>query len=97
MTIFDPTQPFRHFQHARIDNAQIGPRRAVTLTLPQLLWDGARGFYGEPKILRFGGIQQFDAVQQFFTRLPEYELAWVRLSTTQPSKHNQLWIELALE
>ncbi len=97
MTISDPTQPFRHFQHARIDDVQIGPRRAITLTLTQLLWDGAHRFYGAPKVLRFGGIQQFDVVQQFSTSLPEHEVAWLRLSRTQPSKHNQLSIELVLE
>jgi hypothetical protein len=97
MIVSDPTQPFRHFQHARIDDVQVGPRRAITLILTQLLWDGVRGVYTHPKQLRFGGIQQFDLVEQFFKHLSEREVAWVRLSTTQSSNHKQLWIELALE
>lgn len=97
MIVSDPTQPFHHFKHAVIHDVQIGPRRAVTLILMQLLWDGVQGVYAHPKQLRFGGIQQFDVVEQFFMHLPEHEVACIGLNTTQLSTSKQLWIELVLE
>jgi hypothetical protein len=87
------------FDHARIVDVVIGPRREVALVIAPLVWDGHNGRSGQPVSVRFGGIVNYEEVCRFFSGAPheKSELAWLRYADEPRSKPGQLFFELVFE
>jgi hypothetical protein len=87
------------FRQALIDRVVLGPRRAATIWLAPLIWEGAQGKYGEPVAVRFGAIQNYAEVSAFFSAAPHQhtELTGLRYAEGRRSKPGRLFFELAFE
>ena len=59
-----PELPGRHGD--LLESVVFGPRREMTLSIKPLMWAGNRGYYGLTITVRFGGIVNFDEVQETF-------------------------------
>ena len=93
----DLFERFDHFKHAFIDDAKIGPRRALTLILKPLLWNGSQGYYGNMVTVRFGGIKSIDTLRHFCANLPEQEFAYIRLNLDKRRKKGKLHCDFMTE
>ena len=87
------------FNHARVEQVVLGPRREITLSVSPLRWTGQRGEYAEAVTVRFGGIRNFAKVSAFLTAVPhaQSELAWLGYAEEQPSKPGRLFFDLIFE
>lgn len=89
------------FNHAPIEQVVVGPRREVTLTIS--IFPETRPGNPPPPAktvrVRFGGIENFDAVAAFFAAAPheKSELAWLRYAEGRRSKPGCLFFELVFE
>ncbi len=85
------------YSHSVINDVSIGPRREATLSIQVLEWFGQSGQLSSTKLLRFGGIVNFDEVKAFFSKHQSLELAYLRYSTAHYSKPSNLFVELHSE
>jgi hypothetical protein len=87
------------FDHARIDDVIVGPRREITVAIAPLVWDGPNGHHSETVRVRFGGIKNFAEVAAFFAAAPhkQSELAWLRYADGRRSKPGCLFFQLVFE
>ena len=92
-----PELPGRHGD--LLESVVFGPRREMTLSIKPLMWAGNKGYYGLAIIVRFGGIVNFDEVQETFE--PRYckesELNRIEYDQKQFSKPGDLHLLLSFE
>lgn len=94
-----PSLPDHDFDHGLIDAVEIGPRSELNLVILPLVWVGQRGNYGSPIRVRFGGIDNFEEVEAFFSDLSrrQADIASLRYDQNRKSKPGFLFFELVYE
>ena len=92
-----PELPNRHGDI--LENLIFGPRREMTVQIKPLMWAGNNGFYGPAILVRFGGIVNYEEVQETFK--PRYckesELNAVEYDQERYSKPGDLHLLLSFE
>lgn len=90
----------KRFADASIEDVHFGPRRECTLILRPLIWHGQQGFAAERcTSVRFGGINNLDAVKAFFASHPwqQSELGSLEYAPVPPSKIGRMYVHVAFE
>lgn len=88
------------FADASIEDVRFGPRRECTLILRPLVWHGQQGYHAERCVsVRFGGINNLDAVKAFFVGEPwqQSELGSLEYASAPPSKIGRMYVHVAFE
>ncbi|MBV9792146.1 MAG: hypothetical protein JOZ51_28430 [Chloroflexi bacterium] len=88
------------FADALIEDVRFGPRRECTLILCPLVWHGQQGRAAERCVaVRFGGVNNLDAVIAFFASEPwqQSELRSLEYAPTPLSKIGRVYVHVAFE
>ena len=90
----------KRFAGALIEDIRFGPRRECTLILRPLVWHSQQGRAAERCVaVRFGGVNNLDAVNTFFASEPwqQSELRSLEYAPAPPSKLGRVYVQVAFE
>ncbi len=86
-----------NFSHSFLEGVAIGPRHEITLSIRLLEWSGHKGKLSDPKLIRFGGIINFEEVSAFFKEHETMELSKLAFSSSHASKPGGIYIQIHAE